>query len=143
MPSARTIEPMHVLHRFDHTIVSLSELPRLLLCYTEKAPNVWHRRGTQNAGNTYGFCCPGLDAAHGRNPVLHMISQCLSSHSDLECPRLCEPASHRLHQRVGEPSLAAPSSELMASLDAVRLFSCHSAIAYWLFLHMLFACLPM
>ena len=24
-----------------------------LLCYTKKAPNAWHRRGTQNTGNTY------------------------------------------------------------------------------------------
>ena len=23
------------------------------MCYTEKAPNAWHRRGTQNTGNTY------------------------------------------------------------------------------------------
>ena len=23
------------------------------MCYTEKAPNAWHRRGTQKTGNTY------------------------------------------------------------------------------------------
>ena len=27
--------------------------PQRLQCYTEKAPNAWHRRGAQKTGNTY------------------------------------------------------------------------------------------
>ena len=30
-----------------------SVLIRLRMCYTEKAPKAWHRRGTQKTGNTY------------------------------------------------------------------------------------------
>ena len=27
-----------------------------IVCYTEKAPSAWHRRGTQKTGNTYCVC---------------------------------------------------------------------------------------
>ena len=29
----------------------------MIWCYTEKAPNAWHRRGTQKAGNSYMIGC--------------------------------------------------------------------------------------
>ena len=31
----------------------LTETLCTVVCYTEKAPNAWHRRGTQKTGNTY------------------------------------------------------------------------------------------
>ena len=33
--------------------ICLSNNNRKKQCYTEKAPNAWHRQGTQKTGNTY------------------------------------------------------------------------------------------
>ena len=38
---------------------------QLYMCYTEKAPNAWHRRGTQRTGNTYNQPKrPSTDTTH-------------------------------------------------------------------------------
>ena len=41
---------------------------RVCMCYTETAPNAWHRRGTQKTGNTYS-----VDVL-GRTILIHGFS---------------------------------------------------------------------
>ena len=75
--------------------------------YTEKAPNAWHRRGTQKTGNAYNQPqCPATGTTH-RQSTRHYLkgSPGVNTHNINQ-----HSSRARLHHSDPPPSLRKPGS---------------------------------
>ena len=92
--STDVIRPMHAMHTVHQTTQQL--LTTACMCCTEKAPNVWHRRGTPKTGSTYNqaerpstthvcSCNCSRNRTTGKATCEKHLHTCYSSRHKSEC----------------------------------------------------------